>query len=114
MSILPHPSQELIQLDLPACILLYRRPSSDLAKFLADMDTKLSNIPNSPSQTMGDFNIDVSSTMPSTHQLELASSHYFHQCVNEPTRVTPHSSSTIDLGFVSDPVLLYKLYSWII
>ena len=54
---------------------------------------------------LGDFNTDTSSTKPSTLKKSLSdfmNLFGFTQIINEPTRVTDTSSTTIDLILVSD------------
>ena len=109
-----HPSLELLVVELtfiqgPLTLALYYRPPSSALNF-DDLEDAILSL--SPSQLrncvlLGDFNVDLScSSQMSIDLIAMLSSFHFIQVVNEPTRVTKNSSTTIDHIYLTTPSLL--------
>ena len=57
---------------------------------------------------IGDFNCDIIASPLNSHTkrlLELCNLYQYHQVINEPTRITKSSSTTIDLFITNNPTL---------
>ena len=89
------------------CIAVFYRPPSSGVELLDNLFSTLCNIFTSVSSNyfylIGDFNIDFLTHSHPFYQklLSVVSSFNLTQIVSEPTRVTNHSSTLIDLIFVS-------------
>ena len=99
-----------IELHLPHCRSFlvcswYRPPNSDMTIF-NDYDQFLDKCDSEDKEIiiMGDLNCDVSKTPLENHTRELAfvsSMYHLEQLINEPTRTTISSATTIDLIFTN-------------
>ena len=85
----------------------YRPPSSTLDLF-ANFETILEKIEaeNIESSIIGDFNCNVASNSPiqcTKILLELCDMYQYSQLINKSTRITPSTSTTIDLFLTNEP-----------
>ena len=114
-----HPSLELLVVKLifkqgPLAPALYYRPPSSALNFDNFEDAILSLSPSLLRNCvlLGDFNVDVScSSQTSIDLIAMLSSFHFTQVVNEPTRITKNSSTTIDHIYLTSPSFLSSCFT---
>jgi len=83
---------------------IYRPPNSDFDHFIENISKFLKNISIKKANAfiLGDFNVDFNESSPKQIQLlNIFSELCLNQVINEPTRVTDKSSTTIDLIFTN-------------
>ena len=99
-----------IEVDLPkeknfiVCV-VYRPPSTDVVKFLDDLESMMLTVNSSDKSVcmMGDFNIDLLSNSPNSLRFQnILDSNAFNVMIDKPTRISDHSSSLLDNIFVKN------------
>lgn len=108
---LPHIESLFIKITHPHTYIvgmLYRPPNTNIADFLASMDTILQHLTNDsrvPCYITGDFNINLLKHKTDNNVKELINllySYYMFPVVTKPTRVTQTSASLIDHIWTND------------
>ena len=99
-----------VEVDIPraknfiVCV-VYRPPSSDVVRFLDDLESLMSivNFSDKSVCVMGDFNIDLLSNNANSIRLQtILDSNAFTAMIDKPTRISDHSSSLLDNIFVKN------------
>ena len=92
---------------------LYKRPNADFDAFKASLDNILEQSASEGVETLilVDFNCDMlPNRLPknSKELMQLRNMYQFDQLIKEPTHITEHSSTTIDLTFTNDAEKIIK------
>ena len=84
---------------------VYKPPEGNLNNAIDLIDQSMQMMPNLDKYEtllMGDFNTDYAKKLPKTNALkQFASTHELQQVITGPTRITPNTSTTIDLAFTN-------------
>ena len=92
---------------------LYKPPNADFDAFKASLDNILEQSASEGVETLilGDFNCDMlPNRLPknSKELMQLLNMYQFDRLIKEPTHITEHSSTTIDLTFTNDAEKIIK------
>ena len=92
---------------------LYNPPNADFDAFKASLDNILDQSASEGIETLllGDFNCDMlPKRLPriSKELMQLLNLYQFDQLIKEPTHISEHSSTTIDLAFANDAEKIIK------
>lgn len=88
---------------------IYRPPLSDFNDFCDEFESMLSSFIANNTQflCMGDFNIDLfSQSLKTKRFLDIINTFDVSQLIDEPTRISQHSATLLDLILVSDANLI--------
>lgn len=75
---------------------IYRKPSAPIWNFLDGLEHHLSSLKSDYHILLGDFNINTSDSSSCSSYLDLIHSYHYSNTITVPTRITAHTSSTID------------------
>ena len=92
---------------------LYKPPNADFDAFKASLDNALDQSASEGVETLilGDFNCDMLPrrlSRTSRELMQLLNMYQFDQLIEEPTHISEHSSTSIDLAFTNDTEKIIK------